>query len=664
MLKIILKNKKKLKEKGFTLVELLAVIVILAIIMLIAIPAVLSTMESAKRKTFAEYVDKASGLSQKQLAEDQMIGTKSSTGCYVYNVKTQLGLSNTGDYDGWVLINPIDNDIYVTLFNDEYVLIGYHYSDSSLKIENNVQARTEANERELTVEKLCASSSCTTCEAKDGTIDNEEYKERNSAILDTGRNVNIKIRSLYGASSNVNYYFNNIKSFERSNTLSDVENKVDISSSESGYKIWAWNDGDKVYYYCNAPGYVYMNEDSSYMFANWSVVNLDVSGLNTSKVKKMNYMFWAIRSETLNLSSFDTSKVDNMNHMFYNSTSLKTLDLKNFNTSRVNDMAYMFSFCRRLKSIDVSTWKTPSLEYINDMFYYAGIENINLSSFDTSSVKNMSGLFSSCSSLIEADIAGFVIDNVTDISYMFNQCFKLKSVDVSKWNTSNVETMLYIFTQCYELQTIDVSGWDTSKVKNFNSIFESCRNVKVLDVSKWKTSKVTMMSKVFYNCQKVENLNLSGWDTSNVTSMSGMFAHCYGLTKLDLSSFRTSSLHTMEDMFNYCKNLKEVNLSSFDTSGVYVFMSMFESCQSIEIIDISNFNTSLATRMQSMFQSCYKLKTIYVGASWNADGVTYTDEMFDKCTNIVGSNGTVTYDSSKTDKTMANYTTGYLTLKV
>lgn len=37
-------------RKGFTLVELLAVIVILAIIMIIAIPAVLSTMEQARQK--------------------------------------------------------------------------------------------------------------------------------------------------------------------------------------------------------------------------------------------------------------------------------------------------------------------------------------------------------------------------------------------------------------------------------------------------------------------------------------------------------------------------------------------------------------------------------------------------------------------------------------
>ncbi len=162
------KNNFKKIFKGFTLVELLAVIVILAIIMLIAIPAVLETMETARRKSFIEYVDKVSTLSQKQMAEDQMIGTKSLTECTVYNVKTGLDLNNTGDYEGWVLIKPSNNDIYVTLFDDNYVIIGYHYSDSSLKMDDYIQKKTNENASELTVEELCKSSSCTSCNV-DGT---------------------------------------------------------------------------------------------------------------------------------------------------------------------------------------------------------------------------------------------------------------------------------------------------------------------------------------------------------------------------------------------------------------------------------------------------------------------------------------------------------------
>ena len=40
---------KKLNKKGFTLVELLAVIVVLAIIMVLTVPSVLSSMNSARQ---------------------------------------------------------------------------------------------------------------------------------------------------------------------------------------------------------------------------------------------------------------------------------------------------------------------------------------------------------------------------------------------------------------------------------------------------------------------------------------------------------------------------------------------------------------------------------------------------------------------------------------
>ena len=91
-------------RKGFTLVELLAVIVILAIIMIIAIPAVLSTMEQARQKTFSEYVTKVHNAANNFYLKNKNFDTGIPKGktvgkCTVYTL-AEIGMTSTGDYEG------------------------------------------------------------------------------------------------------------------------------------------------------------------------------------------------------------------------------------------------------------------------------------------------------------------------------------------------------------------------------------------------------------------------------------------------------------------------------------------------------------------------------------------------------------------------------------
>ena len=125
-------------RKGFTLVELLAVIVILAIIMIIAIPSVLGTMTTARQKSFCEYVTKVYMAAQNKYMSAQTLGQadigSSFSGVsdygtiYFYDIKTDLGLENVGDYKGYVgVIKPTTDSpkptFMVMLSDSNYALV-------------------------------------------------------------------------------------------------------------------------------------------------------------------------------------------------------------------------------------------------------------------------------------------------------------------------------------------------------------------------------------------------------------------------------------------------------------------------------------------------------------------------------------------------------------
>ena len=122
------------KRKGFTLVELLAVIVILAIIMIISIPTVLDTMISARKRTFGEYVTKVYSVAQNKYMKDEMLGNSKS---YVkYNIKNDLDLGSTGNYEGYVAISRNTNglDIYVSLTDGEFKTATKYGEDESMVV--------------------------------------------------------------------------------------------------------------------------------------------------------------------------------------------------------------------------------------------------------------------------------------------------------------------------------------------------------------------------------------------------------------------------------------------------------------------------------------------------------------------------------------------------
>ncbi len=93
---------KMLNKKGFTLVELLSVIVILSVVVLIATNAVVPMMNDAKKQVLATEANKFMLAAQNLYVKNQASGTV----CYSYSEVIDSGLieKNDDSYTGSFLI--------------------------------------------------------------------------------------------------------------------------------------------------------------------------------------------------------------------------------------------------------------------------------------------------------------------------------------------------------------------------------------------------------------------------------------------------------------------------------------------------------------------------------------------------------------------------------
>ena len=324
-------------------------------------------------------------------------------------------------------------------------------------------------------------------------------------------------------------------------------------------------------------------------------------------------------------------------------------------TDKDNNSLYEISIGSENGSVEANTNGSGMFAYLDN------VSTLDLSGLDTSNMTSMTYMFYNSSKLVNIDLSEFKTSKLLYFNNMFNGCSSLVNLDLSSFDTSKISNFSNLFRDCTSLKKINLSSFDTHSATIFAFTFMNCQSLENLNLSNFNTSKVTTMSGMFYNCSSLTSLDLSNFNTTNVTSMGGgMFYNCNKLTSLDLSSFNTSKVTDMSDMFNSCSSLININLSSFNTINLTNMYSMFYRCSALSSLDLSSFNISKVTNMYKTFMRCSNLTTIYVSDLWSTSSVTNSNNMFGNCTSLTG---TVPFDSTKTDATMANYTTGYLTYK-
>ena len=500
-----------MNKKGFTLVELLAVIAILAILVIIALPNVLKMYNDSKKNAFmTEAQNLAKEVSSKYISES-MKGNKVTV------------ISNKR--------NPLDMTGRELEYNFEL--------DSQGKIKNMIVSNgtycisTNKDYTKITRDDISDKCSYEKLHNIVGTLKNKFYEE-------SGRTD----RSLVSS----------IVFYSDGRTINAAES-YDVSEKKDGsIKMYVSQNSENTSLLdltIVANGKIAFPEDSSELFKFYrhdscggGVGNLQNLNFNNSvstfNVTNMSSMFSRSKVTTLDLSSFNTSNVTNMSSMFSNNQATEIKGLNKFNTSKVTSMNYMFS--------------------------RSGSATLDLSNFDTTNVTDMSGMFYRSETTEIKGLNKFNTLKVTNMSDMFAYS-KVTTLDLNSFDTSNVTDMSVMFGFSKATEIKGLNKFNTSKVTNMSEMFYGSKATK-LDLSSFDTSKVTMMDNMF-DSSDATTLDLSSFDTSKVTDMSDMFNSCLNLKTIYVSDkFNTSNVFNGYDMFYRATNLVGGAGTTYNSSKV------------------------------------------------------------------------------------------------
>lgn len=557
-------------KNGFTLVELLAVIVVLAIILVLAIPNVLESLSSSKKKNFDNYTNKIVKAVEEEGVKKQLSGN--SEPVQVYNIETDLGLASTGNYKGVAIVDKSDANVRkcsLTMWDGEFEVVDFDFcknQDSKIPI-------VEYNE-----ETIQTAARIVNDLKENNPIDKTNIIERISQKVTILTSLEIT-RKL-----NIN--------------KSDV-NEIKIGTFNSTYGF-DWKDG--------------------------TVITEDATLDSAKAFYKDNILYLLVKS------GYKMSLPANSIAMFSSFANLTEIKgLSNLDTSRVTNFQYCFGDNPKLKKIDLSGWDTSMLGVGSgspndfstyEMFYYdTALEEINLSGWDNSHNQSMSEMFIGCKNLKKIiGIENLETSSVKKFYEMFMYCQSLTSLDLHKWNVSNgseYNAYAYMFFGCTNLKNLNINGWKLYSGANSESagasMFKYCSSLTSISLDVGKNSNPSAFDDMFANCTSLKNVTLKGNLTGQIARL---FDGCTSLETADLSGLTTSGNYNLYSTFYNNTSLKKVDISGLDFSKIQSSGSIFSGCSSLTEVKVNHTWDSFVNRSDYSYN---------INASTNNFNVKYVD---------------------------------------
>lgn len=370
-----------------------------------------------------------------------------------------------------------------------------------------------------------------------------------------------------------------------------------------------------------------------------------------------------------------------LEHGLTNTISWETLEWNKSN----NSYTYNTGGKLKLTYLGGSTYLIKSPEYMKNninvpKFYdinsYSGNSynltyKLDLSDWDTSNIKNMSGMFSDCYALTYIDLSKFNTSNVDVMFAMFRNCYSLTNLDVSKFNTSKVSTISEMFAGTGKINMIDMSKWDLSELNNgsnyensgFVKVFKGsyCENIKLPNMNlkkKFNTyygdtfsflyglkslqahelvnSYTNNIKFMFASDNELYDVDMLDWDFSNVAYAYGAF---YGTKISNVSANLSNAKDSIYSMFRF-SYADSINISNLEISSKVTDTKwMFNNTKSTSIDFVDNngntkFDTSGVTNMSYMFRESKNLTTINGLNKLNTSNLKDIGAMFYYCTSL------------------------------
>ena len=545
-----------MKKKGFTLVELLAVIAILAILVIIALPNVIKLYNNAKKSAFLTEAKTVYKEAANKYITESMKGNKVS---YINsNSKNSLELSSAKDISYCINLDESGKVTSLIVSNNNY-LVEYDGTTDITNFNN-----TNVKDNDGNVKLICSKNGSKVIKKPKSKecsgSDNKTYTDSLYTYTNTNRGWTVKLTNLESTDpidtapcSSIDgkavtsmkslFYNSKASSIDVSKFYtSDVTDMSGMFNNAAATEI-------KGLEYLDTSNVTDMGSMFSDTFKNNSDDNsqkaiFDLSGFDTAKVKYMQVMFSGTKANNIDVSNLDTSSVINMHRMFNGVTNVERLDVSNFDTSKVQRMDIMFAGCEATNIIGLNNFDTSEVKRMETMFRNTKMSVLDISSFDTSNVENMSAMFANTNNTTEIKFGDkFNTSKVTNMTLMFELCGATE-LPLNKFDTSNVTDMSRMFYSSKALK-LDLSSFDTSNVSKMDWMFRNNYATEIIFSNKFTTSKVTSMDSMFSN-SKATVLDLSGFDTSNVTSMNQTFKDCsakvgYAKTQQDADKLNNST---------------------------------------------------------------------------------------------------------------------------